>query len=205
MKDTVKIGICGRSGSGKGYVCKLFASYGGIHIDTDAVYHSLLEPKDGEASECAKAIADAFGKRMIKKDKTVDRRRLGKAVFSDRAKLDALNALVHPYIIRKTLDIVKESGAPFALIDAPLLFESGVDAECDFTVLVRADDESCVRRIVKRDGIGEEDAAFRLASQTDTEVLAEKCDFVIDNSIGDDPAEDVKRILKKKGLISDEA
>lgn len=205
MKDTVKIGICGRSGSGKGYVCKLFASYGGLHIDTDAVYHSLLEPKDGEPSECANAIARAFGKRMLKKDGTVDRRRLGKAVFSDREKLDALNALVHPYIINETLKLAEETDAPFALIDAPLLFESGVDSKCNFTVLVRADDESCARRIVKRDGISEDEAKTRLSSQKETASLAERCDYVIDNSIGDDPAEDVKKILSEKGLITDEA
>ena len=63
--DTILIGICGRSGAGKSFVCSVFASFGGCHIDTDKVYHDLLKPVDGALSPCAASLAEEFGNEII--------------------------------------------------------------------------------------------------------------------------------------------
>lgn len=196
----ILIGICGRSGSGKGYVCDVFESFGGLHIDTDALYHELLLPVDGALSECSEAIRCEFGDEVIK-DLTVDRRKLAKIVFSDEEKLSALNSISHRFVKEKTFETVNRGTFKFALIDAPLLFESGFDSFCDFTVCVFADDESCISRIMKRDGISREDAAARLSNQKSITELTSRCDFSVDSSDGSDVVSAVKKILNEKGLL----
>lgn len=200
MENTVLIGVCGMSGSGKSYVSSVFASFGGYHIDTDKVYHSLLEPRRGRLSPCSSAIEREFGPSVIK-DGTVDRVSLGKIVYSDPERLLALNRIAHAYIKRATLSEVKKCGSKFALIDAPVLFESGFDRLCDFTVCVCADEETRIKRIVSRDKISEKDARRRLSNQTPQSDLIRKCDFTVDNSFGRDVTDDVKKILSEKGLI----
>ena len=200
MEDTVLIGVCGMSGSGKSYVSTVFASLGGHHVDTDRIYHALLEPIHGKLSPCAAAIAREFGDEVVK-DATIDRAALGKIVYSDPERLVALNRISHKYIKKATLAEVKNCGASFSLIDAPLLFESGFDKLCRFTVCVCADDETRIKRIVRRDNISEDDARRRLANQTPQSDLISKCDFTVDNSYGRDVTEDVKKILLEMGLI----
>ena len=200
MNDTVLIGLCGRSGSGKGYVSSVFSSFGGYHIDTDAVYHDLLLPRNGEMSECTRAIADEFGDDVISNG-TVDRGALSSIVFSDRERLETLNGIAHAYILKETRRLVGECGAPFAVVDAPLLIESGFDRLCSFTVCVVADDETCISRICRRDGVSREDALRRLSNQISADELVARCDYSIDNSLGRDVARDVKKILIEKGLI----
>ncbi len=198
--DTVLIGICGRSGAGKSYVCSVFSSFGGYHIDTDKVYHGLLEPRHGKLSPCAKSLVKEFGEGILD-GQSVDRKALGAIVFSDADKLHRLNEITHAYILKETVRTAKKCGAPFALVDAPVLFESGFDKMCDFTVCVIADDKTCVKRIKKRDGVGEAEARRRLAAQLSSEELTEKCDFAIDNSEHTDVTPAVRKILIEKGLI----
>ena len=200
MKDTVLIGLCGRSGSGKSFVSSVFSSFGGYHIDTDAVYHDLLLPREGELSECARAIASEFGDSVVA-DGTIARRALSNIVFSDRERLLTLNKIAHAYILKETLSVASECGAPFAVIDAPVLFESGFDKLCSFTVCVAADDETCIYRICRRDGVSREDAIRRLSNQIPQETLVSMCDYSIDNSLKRDVVPDVKKILAEEGLL----
>ena len=203
MKNTVKIGICGRSGSGKSYVCSVFESFGGYHIDKDAVYHKLLEPSGRTPSPCASEIARAFGEDLLS-DGKLDRKALGAVVFSDPGKLKKLNRIAHRYILDETRRLIEATDAPFVLIDAPVLFESGFDKFCDFTVCVVANEATCVWRIVKRDGITKAEARRRLASQIPSSKLRKMCDRAVNNSLGRDVTKDVEKILRDKGLIKDE-
>ena len=197
------IGLCGRSGSGKGYISSVFASFGGLHIDTDKVYHDLLEPVDGKISECLSEIVSYFGEGILD-GLHLDRKKLGAIVFSDDEKLLKLNEITHKYIKEKTLSLIDSCTATFAVVDAPVLFESGFDSLCDFTVCAVADDETCIKRIVKRDGVTEEAARARLANQISCEELEAKCDFAVDNSYGRDVTEQIEKILKAKGLVRNE-
>lgn len=201
MKDITKIGLCGRSGSGKGYVAKVFTSFGACHIDTDAVYRELLLPRDGKMSECLSELSAAFGRDIVGEDATLDRKTLAQIVFSDKEKLALLNSITHKYILNETVNRIERTDAPFVLIDAPVLFESGFDKYCDAIVGVVADDELCIERIIARDGIDRTSAERRLANQLSVREIVSRCDFTIVNDDKTEIRPAVKQILTQIGLI----
>ena len=183
------IGLCGGSGAGKGYVCQRFKTYKFGVIDTDRVYHGLLT----EDSACARELVGEFGSDIILSGK-VDRPRLAATVFADKSgeMLKRLNEITHKHIlarVRSMLSDYEEQGFFAVIVDAPLLFESGFDKECDFTVGVIADREIRMQRIIERDKITREDAETRINKQKSDEFILENCDFIIVNN-GDDLALD---------------
>ena len=183
------IGLCGRSGSGKGYVCELLECRGVRCIDTDAVYRRLTAPSKRRRALVSE-LARAFGENVVAPDNSLDRRALGEIVFSDDAALEMLDRIAHRHILREVRSLLArfaKEGVAIACVDAPVLFESGFDKECDVTVCVTASEEKRVRRIMKRDGIGEEAARRRLASQKSDDELRLLCTTVIVND-GDDEA-----------------
>ena len=185
MKEAAWIGLCGRSGSGKGYVSDVFAALGVPAIDTDAVYRRLSGPAE-VPFECMQELSRAFGERILNPDNSLNRRAMADIVFApdgDTARAQ-LNRITHAHILRETKRLAKayaDEGRRFVLIDAPLLFESGFDALCRYTVCVTAPDSVCVKRITDRDGITEEEARRRLSAQIPAEELAKRCDYVIVN------------------------
>ncbi len=180
----IKIGICGSSGSGKGYVCKLFSTYGYKWIDTDRVYRDLATPK----SECVKELKEYFGTSILNPDGSLNRKELSKSVFegeNSKERLNQLNKITHFYIQRETERIIKESeqnGYKGVLVDAPVLFESGFYILCDVTICVTAPLDTKLQRIISRDGITYEKALARVSSQLTDDELRAKCTYEIDNS-----------------------
>ena len=199
MKMPILIGLCGRSGTGKGYVCKLFSRLGIPSVDTDAVYRAMTAPSD-TLSPCMKELIDTFGETVRLPDNSLNRQALSAIVFGDGGgeALQTLNRITHAYILAETKRLAEEyaeAGAEMVIIDAPVLFESGFDAMCRFTVCVCASEETSVTRILKRDGITREAALRRLASQIPTEELMRRCDFHIENELQCDTlAEQTERI-----------
>ncbi len=191
------IGVCGMSGSGKSYFSELLASFGGTHIDADAVYHRLLVPTDGCPSPLTRSIAHRFGDGLILGDGALDRRALSKIVFSDEAKLTELNRLTHGAVTDEILSLIKETDRPFAVADVPLLFESGFDSYCDITVCVLCDLETGIARITERDGISEDAARLRMQNQRDVSSLADIT--VINDGVGSLES-DCLAILRKLGI-----
>lgn len=178
------VGLCGRSGSGKGYVSELFAEIGIPAIDTDSVYREMTGSAD-ELSLCMKELVGRFGDKIVAEDNSLDRKVMRSLVFSgDQKALDDLNHITHKHILAKTMeyaDDLAENGAEIILIDAPLLFESGFDKMCTRSICVIAPEATVLRRIMRRDGISEEDARRRLATQKSVTELTEKADFTIVN------------------------
>lgn len=183
------IGLCGRSGSGKGYVCERFGRRGVPCIDTDAIYRELTAAGE-EMSALTRELAGTFGSDVVRPDNSLDRKRLAGIVFgtSDRSALASLNAISHKHILARTDEILAEydrQGMALAVVDAPVLFESGYNSKCDMTVCVTAPEEKRVRRIMRRDGIDEESARRRLAAQKDDSETVLLCDTVIVNDGSD--------------------
>ena len=178
------IGLCGGSGSGKGSVCAIFDKLGIPSIDTDAVYRELTS-KD---SQCMRALSSEFGDEIISPDGSLNRGILRKVVFEgDDAgiRLKRLNEISHKYILDRTreiLDAYREKGYCAAIVDAPVLFESGFDKECDIIISVTADKDIRVERIIKRDGIDRNNAEARIASQLSDDEVVLRSDFVIQNN-----------------------
>jgi dephospho-CoA kinase len=185
MKETVWIGLCGRSGSGKGYVGSIFAALGVPVIDTDAVYRRMSGPAH-TPTECMTELVSAFGERILNPDNSLNRRAMADIVFApggDAAR-EQLNRITHSHILRESRRLAQaytEEGHRFVLIDAPLLFESSFDTLCRYTVCVTAPDSVCVKRITARDGITEEEAIRRLSAQITAEELILRCDYAIVN------------------------
>lgn len=175
------IGLCGGSGSGKGTVASLFADYGFLHVDADEVYHRLTSRK----SACLDELRDAFGDGIITAEGSLNRKALAEIVFVGQGN-DArarLNAISHRYVLEEIRRIIKNADGKYSavIIDAPLLFESGFDSECDFVVAVTAPREERIRRIIARDNITSEAAGRRIDAQIDDEQLTARSDFVISN------------------------
>lgn len=177
-------GLCGRSGSGKGYVSALFLNEGIPSVDTDSVYRDMTSAAN-ELSECMKELVDRFGEGVLMPDNSLNRASLRELVFGeDKAALNDLNSITHKHILKKTEEIANsyyEAGYKIVLVDAPVLFESGFDKKCESVVCVTAPEEVVIRRITERDGISREDAVKRLRTQISAEELAQKADFVIHN------------------------
>ena len=196
------IGLCGGSGSGKGSACVILGKLGIPSVDTDAVYHRITSGP----SDCLAALVEEFGDAVVGSDGGLDRSKLAAIVFSGvgadkrRAKL---NEITHAYILdetRRLLEVFREQGAELAVVDAPLLFESGFDRECDITVAVVASKDIRVARIMKRDGISKEDAERRVASQLPDDRLTELCHFTLVNDSGEEALrEQIISLLKSIG------
>lgn len=175
------IGLCGGSGSGKGTLAAMLSEGGFLHIDADAVYHEITS---GD-SPCLRAMTEAFGRDIISPSGALDRRALASVVFADGAKekLSLLNSISHRYVleeIRKRI-IAAEGKYHGAIVDAPLLFESGFNTECDFIVSVIAPKELRISRISERDGIDRDAAERRINAQLDDEFLRLHSDIIITN------------------------
>lgn len=176
------IGLVGGTGAGKGTVSKIFEKYNFAAIDTDAVYHEITS----SLTPCLIELRDAFGEGIITADGALDRRALAGIVFKEGAenKRALLNAIAHKFVldeVRKRISVLKEQGYAAVLVDAPLLFESGFDKECDSILCITAGKNVRMQRIVKRDGISGEMASSRIKAQLSDEELKSRSDFVIEN------------------------
>ena len=180
----VVIGLTGGSGCGKGYICKIFSDFGIKSADADKIYHDIVSIPD---SPCLAELSGYFGSEILKPDGSLNRSKLSQIVFASGAekKLKYLNETTHKYVLndcRKWLAERKANGDEIALIDAPMLFESGFDKLCNKVVSVTANRETQIARVMKRDGISEEVAISRLQKQKSNSYYESKSDYVLDNS-----------------------
>ncbi len=189
------IGLAGGSGSGKTTVSALFSQYNVLPINTDEIYHSLTSSQ----TACLSAIVEEFGRRVLNEQGTLDRKALGAIVYADPEKMGRLNTIAHYYVlcaVRKIISDAEEKGYFAVIVDAPLLFESGFDRECDAIVVVSANKECRINRIIARDGISADDASKRLANQLSDEFLVSRADFIItNNGSADDLKQQVESVV----------
>lgn len=189
MPMPMLVGLCGRSGSGKGYVSEIFGRYGIPSIDTDAVYRSLTAPSE-TPSECMKELTERFGACVANPDNSLNRAKMRELVFSgDKEALCDLNTITHRHILARTEEIAAElygQGYGIVLIDAPLLYESGFDGKCRKVIAVTAPEHVVIRRIMRRDGIDKKAAVARLVTQKSVSAIAGRADYVIHNDGNDE-------------------
>ena len=175
------IGLCGQSGAGKTTALEVFSRHGFGVIDCDLVSREVMSAGSG----CLVELAGHFGEEILSNNGTLKRQALADIAFSSPEHLQALNAITHKYILREVfarLDAFGKEGVRVAVVDAPVLFESGLDKSCDTTLAICADSEKRVERIVARDGIDPERARARIERQLSEKELSELCDRVIYNN-----------------------
>lgn len=197
------IGITGPSGAGKSLLSAVLEKHSIPTIDADGVYHSLLIPP----SPCLDALRAAFGDGVFLPDGSLDRAALGAIVFSDEQKLALLNSTVLSLVLERTRQIIRQfeaDGYSAVAVDAPTLFESGFDSECDLVVSVLAPLEDRLARITSRDGISKEAAMLRLEAQKDDEFYTSRSDAVlVNNSTFDALANKLCELLHERGFIAE--
>ena len=172
------VGLTGQSGAGKSTVAAYFAQNGFRIIDCDGIVHALYAQR-----HYAARIAEVFGAEYLT-DGAVDRKKLGALVFSSPAALALLNETVRPMILAAVLNEMERAHADGvnAVLDAPLLFEYGLESACDTTVGVTTDIETAVRRLAARDGKDESEIRGRLAAQHGAAYFEEHCDHIARNT-----------------------
>ena len=169
------IGITGGSGCGKTTALNVIKGLGGLVLDCDAIYHSLLKTD----VQLLSAIEDRFPGTV--ENGTLNRKKLGTIVFADEKALLDLNAFTHGAVKKEVLRQL-ESNPRLAAIDAIGLFEGGLAELCDVTVAIIAPEEDRVRRLMARDGISEEYARNRIAAQHDEDWFRAHCDYILENN-----------------------
>ena len=138
--------------------------------------------------ECVSALVKEFGDAVLNRDGSINRKALSQTVFSGKdseKRRKRLQDITHGIILNQVRHILKgyeDEGIACVIVDAPLLFESGFHKECDYVISVLSDDVTRVERIIKRDGISEEMAKARIASQQKDSFLIENSDFIIVNN-----------------------
>ncbi len=171
-------GLTGMSGAGKSTVCDSFESAGFLIIDCDRLAREVVR----KGRPCLDKLHRLFGDSVITKDGELDRRAMGNIVFSHSDKLALLNNTIYPYITYEVISMCDNTDKHFVLLDAPTLFESGIDFICDGIISVTCDKEKSIQRIMLRDNITRESAEKRLGSQHDAEYYKSKSDFCIENN-----------------------
>ena len=199
------LGLTGPSGSGKGYTERVFSSFGVPFIDTDGVYHALVS----NDSPCTRELRTHFGNFVIRKDGALDRKALATHVFcggeEEKKRLALLNSITHKYVldnVRAWMTEKRNQGYKAVMIDAPLLYESGFDCECDAVIAVLAPRALRLQRIMERDGLSETAALSRINAQPSDDFYKERADFIIYNDADEDAVKkEAVKILSSLALL----
>ena len=177
----VVIGVTGVPGSGKSTVAKLFAQCGSAVLDADAVVHELLQP----GTAAFRDIVRVFGRGILDAGGAVDRKRLGAAVFTNTAKRRQLERILHPRVWRRMRGelgrLARAGRVKAAVLDVPLLFESGGEKFADAVVVVAAPTNVRYRRLKQRHGWTRKEVDARTAAQWSLSAKVVLADFVVDN------------------------
>ena len=175
------IGLTGQTGAGKTTVSRLFAEQGIAVINADAVAREVVQP----GHPCLRALAKVCGNRILQPDGQLDRKATAALIFSDTQAKQRYLAVMYPYItaaVREQIAALTAAGNRTVLLDAPTLFESGLDRFCNMVISVTADRESRKARIIARDTLTEDQAEQRMNAQHTEEFFRAHSDAVIENN-----------------------
>ena len=187
---TLKVALTGAIGSGKSRVAELFRVLGARVIDADEIGFHLLEPFEPGWS----ALRERFADRFFNDDQTVNRSKLRETIFGDKAIRKEVDTLLHP-LIKQTIDEICSGAAAqgkgssdqthsssFTLVEVPLLYEAGWQDEFNLVIVVAADVETCLERVMARDGVDRVAALAAFKAQMGLSEKIGMADYVIDNS-----------------------
>ena len=176
------VGLTGNIASGKSSAASFFAELGAHVIDADRVAHSLLKA----GTPVYRKIVDAFGERILSSTGEIDRRILGRMVFSDADKRLLLNSLTHPAveteILRRIGELEQSASRGIIIVDAALMIETGGYKMYHRIIVVTCDPALQVSRLITRDGLTEAEAGARIASQMPMEEKLKLANYTIDTS-----------------------
>ncbi|MFZ1178212.1 MAG: dephospho-CoA kinase [Mycobacterium sp.] len=175
----LRIGLTGGIGAGKSALSATFAQRGAIIVDGDVIAREVVRP----GTEGLASLVEAFGSDILLPDGSLDRPALAAKAFRDDDARKVLNGIVHPLVAKRRAEIIAAVSEDAVVVeDIPLLVESGMAPLFPLVVVVHADVEVRVRRLVEQRGMSEEDARARIAAQADDEQRRAVADVWVDNS-----------------------
>jgi len=178
----LRIGLSGGIGAGKSTVSSTFSDLGGIVVDGDVISREVVEP----GTEGLAKLVDAFGEQILSGDGSLNRPALAAIAFSNDEKRQTLNGIVHPLVAARRSELiasaVKAQKNPVIVEDIPLLVESGMAPMFPLVVIVNADEDLRVKRLIEHRGFSEQDARARIAAQATEEQRRAVADVWLDNS-----------------------
>ena len=171
------IGLTGGIGSGKSTVAKLFEIIGCPVFYSDEVAKEIYFDKTVKPQ-----IIELLGKEAYLSETEIDKKFIGSKIFSDTNLLHKLNSILHPAVIERFKKFTKNHNGKLIIKETALLFEAKLEAQVDKIILVAANDELRINRVMKRDGLSKEEVLSKISAQlTQAEKIA-KSDFVIYNN-----------------------
>lgn len=172
------IGLTGGIASGKSTVAKLLAAHGAETIDADQVAREVVEV----GSTGLSSVIQEFGEGVLLATGELNREKLGHAVFTEPKLRLKLEAILHPLIKARTMQLIMESKKPVVVYAVPLLVEAKVDYPFEMIITVEAGVENQIERLVKSRGLTVEQARERIAAQASRQEREARADFVLDSS-----------------------
>jgi dephospho-CoA kinase len=171
------VGLTGGIGSGKSTVAKLFEIMGCAVFYSDTVakeiyFDSAIKPK----------VINLLGEAAYISNNEIDKKYIGSKIFSDTNLLHQLNAIIHPAVIEKFKEFKKLNAGKLIVKETALLFEAKLESEVDKIVLVSANDELRINRVMQRDGLSKEEVVTKMKAQLPQEDKIKLADFVINNN-----------------------
>ncbi|KRD13046.1 dephospho-CoA kinase [Mycobacterium sp. Root265] len=178
----LRIGLTGGIGAGKSTVSSTFSDLGGIVVDGDVIAREVVEP----GTEGLAKLVDAFGRDILQEDGALNRPALAAVAFSDDEKRQTLNGIVHPLVAHRRSELIERAAmdqeSPVIIEDIPLLVESQMAPMFPLVIVVNADAELRVKRLIEYRGFTEQDARARIAAQATEEQRRAVADVWLDNS-----------------------
>ena len=175
----LRVALTGGIATGKSYVLARFRSHSVPTVDADAIAHAVVRAGQPASTE----IRDRFGDRVFGSNGELDRQKLAKRVFDNADERKALEAIVHPHV-RAAInewfaEVDADGSARFAVVDIPLLFETGRQSQFDRIVVTACRNELQLDRLMTRDKINSADAQKRIAAQLSTADKLAGADFAV--------------------------
>jgi dephospho-CoA kinase len=175
----LRIGLTGGIGAGKSTVSSTFSDLGGIVVDGDVIAREVVEP----GTEGLSKLVDAFGDGILQPDGALNRPALAAVAFSDEDTLKTLNGIVHPLVAHRRSELIEAAGTDAIIVeDIPLLVESQMAPMFPLVIIVNADPDLRVARLIEYRGFTEADARARIAAQATEEQRRAVADVWLDNS-----------------------
>lgn len=174
----LKIGITGGIGSGKSLACRYFEELGYTVIYADRVAKELYSTN----KQLIKRLVAEFGKGILDENGKLSRPNARRIIFSDKRNIKRVNSIVHPFVFREMDEMVSRLKDKVVLFEAAIMFESGSYKRMDYVVLIYANKETRIKRIIKRDGVKRRDVLKLMKHQLDEREKVKRADFVIKNN-----------------------